>query len=138
MNQTSTHRRIAWLLVPLLAVTPSLWAKPEAGKSPPSIEYLPLNPKLIVNLAGRHHYLRTDVQLMIQGKENLERIQRYLPVVRHTLITLLSNLPPEQVADVEEREKLRQEALAKVHKALDQYTDSEAIKDILFTEFLIQ
>ncbi|MFN3919271.1 MAG: flagellar basal body-associated protein FliL [Methylohalobius sp.] len=138
MNQTSNYRKIGWLLVLLLAITPSLWAKQEAEKSPPSIEYLPLNPKLIVNLAGRHHYLRTDVQLMIKGKENLERIQHYLPVVRHTLITLLSDLPPEQVADVEEREKLRQEALAKVRQALNQYTDSEEIKDILFTEFLIQ
>lgn len=138
MNQTSKYRKIGWLLVLLLAITPSLWAKEEAEQSPPSIEYLPLNPKLIVNLAGRHHYLRADVQLMIQGKENLERIQNYLPVVRHTLITLLSDLPPEQVANVEEREKLRQEALAKVRQALDQYTASTGLKDLLFTEFLIQ
>jgi flagellar FliL protein len=138
MNQTSKYRKIGWLLVLLLAITPSLWAKEEAEQSPPSIEYLPLNPKLIVNLAGRHHYLRADVQLMIHGKENLERIQNYLPVVRHTLITLLSDLPPEQVANIEEREKLRQEALAKVRQALDQYTASTGLKDLLFTEFLIQ
>ncbi|GAB6068335.1 hypothetical protein JCM13664_16540 [Methylothermus subterraneus] len=135
----NSSRRTSWALAWLLALSSPLWGK-EEGKAEPSaaIEYLPLIPQLIVNLAGRHHYLRANVQLMIQGKEALERIQPYVPVVRHTLITLFSNLPPEQLSDVGEREKLRQEALSQVRKALAQYTDSDGIKDLLFTEFLVQ
>lgn len=136
MNQISSLNTTSWLLAVLLAMAPPLWAEEE--KPAPSIEYLPLGSKLIVNLAGHHRYLRADAQLMVTGKENLERLQPYLPVVRHTLITLLSNLPPEQVADVEQREKFRQEALAKVRAALDQYSSSEGLNDILFTEFLVQ
>lgn len=141
MKQILSRSQISWLLAFLLAllVLP-LWAgEEEAEKSPPSIEYLPLQPKLIVNLAGRHHYLRADVQLMIKGKENLEQIQKYLPMIRHALIMLFSDLPPERVVDVGEREKLRQEALAEVRQVLDRYNaDSDGLKDLFFTEFLVQ
>ncbi len=138
MNRTLSHR-IGWLLVLLLSIAHPLWAdEGEEEKSSPSIEYLPLQPKLIVNLAGRRHYLRADIQLMIKGKEHLERIQNHLPMIRHALIMLLSDLPPEKAADVGEREKLRQEALAEVRRVLDRYTDSDGLKDIFFTEFLIQ
>jgi flagellar FliL protein len=51
---------------------------------------------------------------------------------------LLSNLSPEQAADVEAREKLRQEALQEVRKVLDQYAQSQGLKDLFFTEFLVQ
>ncbi len=127
----------SWLLVLLLSIALPLWAE-EEEKSSPSIEYLPLQPKLIVNLAGRRHYLRADIQLMIKGKEHLERIQKHLPMIRHALIMLLSDLPPEKVADVGERERLRQNALQEVRRVLDRYTDSDGLKDIFFTEFLIQ
>lgn len=138
MSRTLTHRT-SWLLVLLLSIATPLGAGEEEEEKPsPSIEYLPLQPKLIVNLAGRRHYLRVDVQLMIKGKEHLERIQKHLPMIRHALIVLLSDLPPEKVAAVGERERLRQEALAEVRRILDRYTDSDGLKDIFFTEFLIQ
>jgi flagellar FliL protein len=131
------HRVYKLLLaLSLIAMTPSVL--PGEEETAPSIEYLPLQPKLIVNLAGRHHYLRADVQLMIQGKQRLEEIQKYLPAIRHALIMLLSNLSPEQAADVEAREKLRQEALQEVRKVLDQYAQSQGLKDLFFTEFLVQ
>lgn len=139
MKRVSIRRGTSWLLALSLAtMAPPLWAGVEGEQSSPSIEYLPLQPKLIVNLAGRHHYLRADVQLMIQGKAHLERIQKYLPAIRHALIMLLSGLPPEQAADVGAREKLRQDALQEVRKILDRYTESDGLKDIFFTEFLVQ
>ncbi len=128
-----------WLIL-LLLLAPAAWAGDEEDeeKSVPEIEYLDVQPKLVVNLAGRHHYLRADVQLMIKGKDNLERIRQHLPMVRHTLLMLFSDLPPDRVADVSEREKLREEALHRIRKVLDRYSDSDGLKDVFFTEFLVQ
>ncbi len=128
-----------WLVL-LLILAPVAWAGEEEDeeKSVPEIEYLALQPKLVVNLAGRRHYLRADVQLMIKGKDNVERIRQHLPMVRHTLLMLFSDLPPDKVADVSEREKLREEALNRIRKVLDRYSDSDGLKDVFFTEFLVQ
>jgi len=126
-------------IVFLLVLAPLAWAdEEEEEKGTPEIEYLPVKPKLVVNLAGRRHYLSTNVQLMIKGDDNLERIQKHIPLIRHSLIMLFSNLPPDQVADINEREKLRESALNDIRKLLDQYSDSDGLKDIFFTEFLVQ
>jgi len=134
------HLRGWWLLA-LLVLAPLAWAgddEEEGEKAVPEIEYLALNPKLVVNLAGRRHYLRADVQLMIKGKDNKERIQKHMPLIRHALIMLFSGLPPEKVADISQREQLREKALTEIRKLLDRYSDSDGLKDVFFTEFLVQ
>jgi len=140
MRQT---RWVVWLgLIFLLAMTPLSWAADDeeegAEKASHEIEYLPLKPKLVVNLAGRRHYLSAGVQLMIKGDDNLERIQKNMPLIRHTLIMHFSNLPLQQVTDIGEREKLRESALHAIRKTLDKYSDSDGLKDIFFTDFLVQ
>lgn len=130
---------MSWLPVLLLAITLPLQAgKTNEEKNASPVDYLPIKPKLIVNLEGRRRYLRTDIQLMIDGKENLERIRQYLPIIRHSLIMLFSDLPEKRVTNLEQREKLRRDALQEVRKVLDRYAGSEGIEDILFTEFLVQ
>ncbi len=128
----------SWMILSLAFSPISFAGEDGEEQSSPEIEYLEVKPKLVVNLAGRRHYLSTNVQLMIKGQDNLERIQKHLPLVRHTLILLFSDLPPEKVADINEREKLRETALHDVRKVLDEYSDSDGLKDILFTEFLVQ
>ncbi|HEB78694.1 MAG TPA: flagellar basal body-associated FliL family protein [Methylothermaceae bacterium] len=133
------QRQCCWWLLLFLALAPVSWAEEEEQETAvPEIEYLPLTPKLVVNLAGRRHYLRADVQLMIKGKDNVERIRQHLPLVRHTLLMLFSDLPPDKVADIDAREKLREEALHRIRKVLDRYSDSDGLKDVFFTEFLVQ
>lgn len=135
------YRLSGWWLLALLVLAVPAWAgddEEEGEEAAPEIEYLALQPKLIVNLAGRRHYLRADVQLMIKGKDNKERIQKHTPLIRHALIMLFSGLPPEQVADISQREQLREKALTEIRKLLDTYSDSDGLKNLFFTEFLVQ
>ncbi|CAI8716444.1 flagellar FliL protein [Methylocaldum szegediense] len=108
-----------------------------SGEEDNGVEYLPLQ-SLLVNLEGKRHYLRADIQLLIDNKIHAEKIKAHMPLIRHTLIMLLSNRNPEQLAAAEEREKLRQAALQDVTNALQKYGASEGLKDLFFTDFLIQ
>jgi flagellar FliL protein len=108
-----------------------------SGEEDGGVEYLPLQ-SLLVNLEGKRHYLRADIQLLIDSKAHAERIKMHMPPIRHALIMLFSNRNPEQLAAAEEREKLRQAALQDVTKTLQKYGASEGIKDLFFTDFLIQ
>ncbi len=141
MNQTSLFKTVVrvWIVF-WVCVSPG-WAGEDEGtetSTAPEIEYLPVKPKLIVNLDGRRHYLRADIQLLIEDEENLERIRKNLPLIRHTLIMHFSNLPMQKVADISQREQLRESALNAIRKVLDRYSDSYGLKDIFFTEFLVQ
>ncbi|HYE34889.1 flagellar basal body-associated FliL family protein [Methylocaldum sp.] len=101
------------------------------------VEYLPLA-SVLVNLEGKRHYLRADIQLLVDGKENAEKIKMHMPPIRHALIMLFSNRNPEQLSAADEREKLRQAALQDVTKTLEKYGASEGLKDLFFTDFLVQ
>lgn len=102
------------------------------------IEYIPLTPKLIVNLQGRRTYLRTDVQLMATDSDSAEKIKTHLPAVRHGLIMLISNYTADQLGTMEQREEFRKKALEQSRTILDQYASSKGLSDLLFTEFLVQ
>lgn len=139
-------RIIATLLLALLFNT--AWAAEEHGgghggksgeeQAGPSVEYILIEPPLIVNLHGPRRYLRADVQMLVEGQENVARIKTHLPALRHTLIMLYGDRDPATLSNVQEREKLRTETLAEVTKTLDQYGSSEGLKDIFFSSFLIQ
>lgn len=113
--------------------------KSEGEHAGPVIEYVTFEPPLVVNLQGQRRYLRADVQMLVEGQENVDRIKLHLPALRHTLILLFSNRDPATLARVDEREKLRTDALAEITKVLNQYASSSAgLKDVFFSSFLVQ
>lgn len=110
----------------------------EGEAAAPALEYLPLEPPLVVNLLGQKRYLKADVQLLVEGAENLKRIKEQMPVIRHALILLMSERDPATLANAEEREKLRAATLNEIRAALDKYSKSEGLKDVFFANFLVQ
>ncbi|HLF96704.1 MAG TPA: flagellar basal body-associated FliL family protein [Methylococcaceae bacterium] len=110
----------------------------EGEAAAPALEYLPLEPPLVVNLQGQKRYLKADVQLLIEGAENLKRIKEQMPVIRHALILLMSERDPATLANGEEREKLRAATLNEIRAALEKYSNSEGLKDVFFANFLVQ
>lgn len=103
----------------------------------PVIEYLEMQPKFTVNLAERKKYLLVNVQLMVEGTEAVEIINKHLPALRHQLIMLFSGRFAAELQSTGQREKLRQEALESVRDTLQKYTKTEGLKDLFFTEFLV-
>ncbi len=103
----------------------------------PAVEYVSLGSNLVVNLQGRRKYFRADMQLMVEGEDNVEMISLHNPAIRHALIMLFSQYTPEQLQGPEQRETVRKLALEDIRKTLEKYTNSKGIKDLFFTEFLV-
>ncbi|MEE9355314.1 MAG: flagellar basal body-associated FliL family protein [Methylococcaceae bacterium] len=109
----------------------------EDEKEAPTIEYLQMNPKFIVNLQERKKFLRADVQLLVEGDNNIEKIKKNMPALRHELIMLFSGLSYEEIETAQQREELRKLAHAKLTDALSKFSNSDGFRDLYFTEFLI-
>jgi flagellar FliL protein len=90
-----------------------------------------------VNLAGQKKYLLINVQLLVEGKENVEKIKKHMPALRHELIMLFSGRNETELASMEQREALRKETLDAIRAALDKYENSDGFRDLFFTEFLL-
>ncbi len=126
------------VLYSILLLTSGFIYADEENKEPVSVEYLALSPKIIVNLHGRKHYMRADVQLMLSGDDHIEEIQTHMPAIRHALIMLFSEHSAEDLATMEQRDELRKNALQAVTETLEKYANASGLLDLFFTEFLVQ
>lgn len=100
-------------------------------------QYLPL-PGILVNLDGRRHYLRVEIQLLVDDGAHVEKIKEHLAPIRHALIMLLSGRDPDQISQTDEREKLRQAAKEEIKKVLAANHVDKGLEDVFFTDYLIQ
>lgn len=127
--------RLIGLLLSGFVFSVSVWAQSDAATA--SIEYLEMAPKFTVNLDAPRKYLLVNVQLMVEGKENLEKVKKHLPALRHELIMLYSGRNANELGTMEQREALRLESVEAVRKKLDKYDNSDGFRDLFFSEFLV-
>lgn len=127
------------LLCLILASSPieSMANEGGGGGEETGVSYLPMEP-ILVNLEGRRHYLKVDVQILMASKAEAEKVKRHVPAIRHMLIMLLSNRNPEQVATIQERENIRKHAAEATEKLLEEWDLDRGFEDIFFTDYLIQ
>ena len=100
-------------------------------------QYMALDP-VLVNLEGRRHYLRANIQLLVDSAEHGEKMKQHMPAIRHSLIVLFSGRNPELISTVEEREKLRQSAKEELKKTLQAHHADTGLEDLFFTDFMVQ
>lgn len=91
---------------------------------------------LIVNLADKEtlHYLKIKIELESMEEKPNEEFEKRLPQIRDNILLLLSMKGRTALMDAEGKNKLRAEIREKVNQVLRNFK----IKDIYFTEFLIQ
>ncbi|QSA95537.1 flagellar basal body-associated protein FliL [Methylococcus sp. EFPC2] len=132
-------RKLLGILTLLLAMSSGTQAAEgkKSGSETEGPQYVKLE-SVIVNLEGRRHYLRAEIQLLVSDYAVAEKIKTNMPALRHALIMLFSGRNPEQISTAEEREKLRNEAKAEVAKVLEHYKAGKGFEDLFFTDFMVQ
>jgi len=111
--------------------------KGKEGEAAAGAQYVSME-SVIVNLAGRRRYLRADIKMLVSDAAVAEHIKTNMPAIRHSLIMLFSGRDPDQVAGIEERERLRQSAKEEVRKILAQHKADKGFEDLFFTDFMVQ
>ncbi len=90
----------------------------------------------IVNLAdkGGTRYLRVSMDLEIENEETGKVVDKRLPKIRDAILTILPTKKYEDIGTVEGKSALRNEILTKLNELME----PEKIKNIYFTEFIVQ
>jgi len=127
------------LICALLSLAHPVFAADEEQAKPAPVIYLPLKPKFTVNLQGKRHYLRAEVQLKLDNDATKSTVQLHNAAIRHALVLVLSDKDVKQITSMSGRESLRAEALAAVQEALKTYAGkNKGIEDLFFTDFVAQ
>lgn len=134
------------LLIFLLLVLPfSLSAAVEKKTTEASVAERPkvavyheLSPPLVVNVQGKAHYMRCDVQLMTRDEGKLANIVLHSPALRHELLLLFSDQQGQDIKDTKGKEKLRKDALKALQGVMKQIVDDDSIEDLYFTSYFVE
>lgn len=102
-------------------------ANAEGGESfKEGVNYIAIKPALVVNYGGpgRVKYIKAEMSLRTEDAHAAAEVSHHMPLIRDTLIMLISSVTDEQMASGEGKEKMRLEALAKVNEALEKVNNS--------------
>jgi flagellar protein FliL len=85
------------------------------------VNYIPIKPHLVVNYGGtgKVKYIKAELSLRTEDLHSAQEVSHHMPLVRDTLIMLISSVTDEQMASPEGKEKMRLDALEKINTALE-------------------
>lgn len=92
------------------------------------VNYIAIKPPLVVNYGGpgRVKYIKAELSLRTEDAHSAQEVSHHMPLIRDTLIMLISSVTDEQMASGEGKEKMRVEALAKINEALEKADNPKA------------
>ena len=92
------------------------------------VNYIAIKPPLVVNYGGpgRVKYIKAELSLRTEDIHSAQEVSHHMPLIRDTLIMLISSVTDEQMASGEGKEKMRVEALAKINEALEKADNPNA------------
>lgn len=142
---------IRLLLISIAAITGSIAvitgahaseeAAAEGEKAAVSSEYLEIKPALITNYGGPGpiHFLKVEISLRLdKDAEANSLVMHHMPHIRHELVMLFSRQSEDNLATMQGKEQLRQDALLAVQKVLEEEEHKKVVDDLLFTNFVVQ
>ncbi len=90
----------------------------------------------IVNLVGGRgkNYLKAKIDLELDSEKTTSEMNKRLPQIRDAILTLLSSKSNEDINTLEGKYQLRAEIIS----SLNQYLKTGKIKNVYFTDFIIQ
>lgn len=101
--------------------------------------YIALDP-LVVNFErnGRIGFLQAEIEVMTRDERVEQALAQHAPVIRNSLLLLLSSKTYADVANREGKEQLRAEALAEVNRVLYEQDAPGQAAELYFTGFVMQ
>jgi flagellar protein FliL len=113
-------------------------AEPRRPSGPPI--YFNLDPPFVVNLegSGSVRFLQASIEVMSRDDKVIAAVRRHQPMVRNSLLMLLSSASLEDIATREGKEELRAQALIEVRQVLESEAEPSDVEELYFTGFVVQ
>ena len=101
--------------------------------------YLPLSPAFLVNFkAGNIRVLKVEISLLTTDDKVVDAVELHNPVIRNNILLLLSNQDPEVLKTSEGKTGLQVAIKSEINKVLTDKQVTSSVKDVFFTELVMQ
>lgn len=116
-------KRVVKYAIAVMATVSALQAVASGGGGPKvaeGVNYIPLEPALIVNYGGpgKARFIKAELSIRTETGEDAIEVTHHLPLIRDRLVSILSAQTEDAISTAEGKEYLRAYALAEINRAL--------------------
>ncbi|MEM9604395.1 MAG: flagellar basal body-associated FliL family protein [Pseudomonadota bacterium] len=128
----------------ILASFAFAFAQPVAAEDPPAESapagkpiFVSMVPHFTVNL-GISRFLNLTAETHVGDEDTKESLTEHMPAVRHTILMMLADLKPEDLATARQKEIVRRDLSRAIRKTLRDLGGENNIKGFYITSMVIQ
>jgi flagellar protein FliL len=132
----------AWIMLMLALSLPMAAVAEEAKEGDTKVSYISLSPPFVGNYgldgSPKLKVYKADIALRVTGDEAAKLVKANDALIRNQLVGLFTQQTSETLGNVENKEKLRQEALKQIQQVMTDETGKPQIDDLLFNNLIVQ
>ena len=132
----------AWIMLMLALSLPMAAVAEEAKEGDTKVSYISLSPPFVGNFgldgSPKLKVYKADIALRVTGDEAAKLVKANDALIRNQLVGLFTQQTSETLGNVENKEKLRQEALKQIQQVMTDETGKPQIDDLLFNNLIVQ
>lgn len=104
-------------------------------------QYVDLQPEFVLNYGSpdsRLRFLRLEVTLLMRDNEAAAQANHHSPTLRHIVVMNVTRAEREEVNTSAGRQALRQRLLREMQAAMDRETGETLVREVLFSNLIVQ
>jgi flagellar FliL protein len=115
-------------------------ADDEHGEAAEPEVYHNLTPALVVNCPDgtSAKVIKISLTILLKGEASIAALKKHDPMLRNNLLMVIGNVGPDKARTVEGKKELRALLLAEIGSVLEKMAGKNTVKDVYFTEFVMQ
>ena len=105
----------------------------------PDVYYEIPNPFLVNFPPGASaKVIKININLLMKGEAGIAVLKKHEPMIRNNLLMAISSIGVDKLKTVEGKQELRALMLAEIGKVLERMGGKNTVKELYFTEFVMQ
>jgi flagellar FliL protein len=117
--------------------------KEEATKAEEVVEpevYYDLIDPLMVNFPPESSakIIKISVSVLVKSESDVEALKKHEPMIRNNLLMLISSVGADKARTIEGKKELQAKMLNEIGNVMEKMTKKNPVKDVFFTEFVMQ
>jgi len=111
----------------------------EHAEAVPEVYYELPSPLLVNFPAGASaKVIKISLTILTKGEASIEAMKKHEPMIRNNLLMAISTIGADKAKTTEGKQELRAMMLAEIGKVLEKMAGKNTVKDVYFTEFVMQ
>ncbi|MGR8929460.1 MAG: flagellar basal body-associated FliL family protein [Gammaproteobacteria bacterium] len=102
--------------------------------------YYNLEAPLIVNFppGSSARIVKISISVLLTDQVSVEMLKKHEPMIRNNLLMVISSMGADQMKTFEGKQALRTMMLTEIGKVMEKMSGKNTVKDVFFTEFVMQ